>query len=318
MFLLHVPMSQENKSMKELFAVLIMGMFFIIVHGLALVILQPFETAGIQPAFDNPNEFTNIIFIFVIMLVFTVIILLIAKYWKKQVIQFIMLSAIGYTVFYAFFLPAFIIILPSVSEIVVFIISILAAVLLVALLFKYPEWYVIDGCGIIIGTGAIIVFGISLSVTLVLILLIGLAVYDAISVYKTKHMIDLADTVIDLKLPVLFVVPKIKHYSFIQETKRLKEKLQEGTEREAFFMGLGDVVFPGILVIAVYSNVPNGFPIAIGTMIGTLVGFMLLMRFVLKGKPQAGLPFLCGGAILGYIVTSLLYIGYLPGLNTIF
>ncbi len=311
-------MSQENKSMKDLFAALIMGLFFIIVHGLALVILQPFETTEIQPAFDNPNDYTNIIFIFAIMIVFTLIILLIAKYWKKQVIQFIMLSAIGYTVFYAFFLPTFIFLFPSASEIIILIISILAAVLLVALLIKYPEWYVIDGCGIIIGAGAIIVFGISLSVTLVLILLIGLAVYDAISVYKTKHMIDLADTVIDLKLPVLFVVPKIKHYSFIKETKHLKEKLQEGKEREAFFMGVGDVVMPGILVIAIYASVPNGFPIAIGTMIGTLIGFMLLMRFVLKGKPQAGLPLLCGGAILGYIVTSLLYLGYLPGLNTIF
>ncbi len=318
MGVLQVLMSAKNKSMQEISAVLIMGLFFIIVHGLALVILQPFETAGIEPAFEDPNDLTNIIYIFVIMLVFTVIILLIAKYWKKQLIQFIILGAIGYTAFYAFFLPSFILILPSVSLIIPLGLSIAAAVVLVFLLFKHPEWYVIDACGIIVGTSAIIVFGISLSVLLVLLLLIGLAFYDAISVYKTKHMIDLADTVMDLKLPVLLVVPKIKHYSLIKETKRLKEKLKEGEEREAFFMGLGDVVMPGILVVAIYYNVQGGLPIAIGAMIGTLVGFLLLMQFVLKGKPQAGLPFLCGGAILGYVVSSLLYLGYLPGLNFVF
>jgi presenilin-like A22 family membrane protease len=310
-------MFQEKKSMQELFAVLLMGLFFVIIHGLALLILQPFESAGIQPAFDDPNNPTNIIYIFAVMLVFTVIILLIAKYWKKQVIQCIILAAVGYTAFYAFFLPVFTLVIASVPEIIL-LISILSAIILVLLLYKYPEWYVIDGCGVIIGTSAIIVFGISLSVLLVLVLLIVLALYDAISVYKTKHMIDLADTVMDLKLPVLLVVPKIRHYSLIKETKRLKESLQEGEEREAFFMGLGDVVMPGILVIAIYSSVPNGLPIALGTMIGTLVGFVLLMRFVLKGKPQAGLPLLCGGAILGYICSSLLYLGYLPGLEMIF
>ena len=71
----------------------------------------------------------------------------------------------------------------------------------------------------------------------VLVLLIGMATYDAISVYKTKHMIDLADTLIDLKLPILFVIPKTLNYSLVKETKTLKEKLADGEKREAFFMG---------------------------------------------------------------------------------
>ena len=154
-----------------------------------------------------------------------------------------------------------------------------------------------------------------MGVLLVLILLVGLSIYDAISVYKTKHMIDLADTVMDLKLPVLLVVPKIRKYSFIKETKRLKEKLEEGVEREAFFMGLGDIVMPGILVVATYTNIDNSLPIALSVMIGTLFGFAVLMAFVMKGKPQAGLPCLCGGAIAGYVVSSLLLFGELRGLT---
>jgi presenilin-like A22 family membrane protease len=174
---------------------------------------------------------------------------------------------------------------------------------------------VIDICGIIIGAGAIAIFGISLGILLVIILLIGLAIYDAISVYKTKHMIDLADAVLDLKLPVMLVIPKIRHYSLIKETKSLKEKLKDGEERDAFFMGLGDVVMPGILVAAAYRFIENGLLIALSVMIGTLIGFSILMTFVMKGKPQAGLPCLGGGAILGYIISSYLLFGKLMGLT---
>jgi presenilin-like A22 family membrane protease len=163
--------------------------------------------------------------------------------------------------------------------------------------------------------GAITLLGISLNILLVIILLVGLAVYDAVSVYQTKHMITLADVVVDLKLPVVLVIPKIRGYSLVKDKKRLKEKLEEGGEREAFLMGLGDIVMPGILVTSVFSNVAtNGLLIALSVMIGTLGGFVTLMFFVLKGKPQAGLPLLCTGAILGYLISSLILFGRPVGL----
>ena len=295
---------------KEIFAVIIMAFFFILIHGLALLITGTFEEANMQ-AFEDPDNPINIAYIFIIILVFTVLILLIAKFWKKQLIRAIILGAIGYTSAYVFY-PLFNS-FTTTSLSIVF--SLVFAVIIIVMLYKYPEWYVIDFCGIIVGAGAIAIFGISLGVLLVLILLVGLAIYDTISVYKTKHMIDLADTVMDLKLPVLLVVPKIRKYSFIKETKRLKEKLEEGVEREAFFMGLGDIVMPGILVVATYTNIDNSLPIALSVMIGTLFGFAVLMAFVMKGKPQAGLPCLCGGAIAGYVVSSLLLFGELRGLT---
>lgn len=312
-------MTEPSKhDMNQLAAIFIMGLFFLIIYGLALWILHPFETAGIQPAFENPDNPVNIIYIFAIMLVFTAIVLLIAKFWKKQIIQFIILGAIGYTAFYAFFLPSFSLLFPQGSFYLVLGLSLLVALALVTLLYKYPEWYVIDISGIIIGTSAIIVFGISLGIELILILLIGLAIYDAISVYKTKHMIDLADTVMDLKLPVLLVVPKIRHYSLIKETRRLKQQIEDEQEREAFFMGLGDIVMPGILVVAIYYTNPSALSVVIGTIIGILIGFSFLMGFVLKGNPQAGLPLLCGGAILGYLISSLLSFGELIGIGWLF
>ena len=310
-------MDNDKKiKINDVFPIVLMGFLFVIIYSLALLIIGPFEAAGVEPAFENPDNPMNLVFFFVIIIVMTMVILLIAKYWKKQLIQIIILGAIGYTVAYVFY-PLFTFVVPWLFSAVL---SIAVAGMIVAILFKYPEWYVVDISGIIVGAGAIAIFGISLGVFLVILLLIGLAIYDAISVYKTKHMVDLADTVMDLKLPVLLVIPKIRHYSLLRETKSLKEKLKEGEEREAFFMGLGDVVMPGILVAAIYHNpdISNSLPIALSVILGTLVGFVILMTFVVKGKPQAGLPCLCGGAILGYVISSYVLFGELVGLSFAF
>jgi len=310
-------MDEPKSASRDIFPIFLMAGLFVVIQGLALLIVKPFEDAGMQ-AFEDVNDPTNLIYIFVALLVVTGIVLLIAKYWKKKILHILLLGAIGYTVFFAFFLPIFVIFIPGLSLWFYLFISALSTAILLVALIKFPEWYIIDICGIMVGASAIAILGISLGVLLVIILLIGLAIYDAISVYKTKHMIDLADTVIDLKLPVLLVVPKIRHYSLIKETKSLKEKLKDGEERDAFFMGLGDVVMPGLLVASTYSFIENGLPIAISVMIGTLAGFALLMTFVIKGKPQAGLPCLGGGAIIGYLISSLYYHGQLVGLNFFF
>jgi presenilin-like A22 family membrane protease len=164
---------------------------------------------------------------------------------------------------------------------------------------------VIDSLGILIGAGVAAIFGASLEILPVLLLLILLAVYDAISVYKTKHMITLAEGVIDLKTPILFVVPKRRDYSFIREGIG---KLGDGGERAAFIIGMGDMIMPSILVVS--ANVfLNGWRLAglinlpaIGAIVGSLAGMGVLLWFVNSGKPQAGLPPLNGGTILGFVV----------------
>jgi presenilin-like A22 family membrane protease len=72
---------------------------------------------------------------------------------------------------------------------------------------------------------------------------------------------------------------------------------------------------PGILVVSAFQNIAtDGLLVALSVMIGTLAGFAVLMAVVIKGKPQAGLPFLCTGAILGYVISSLILFGELAGL----
>ncbi len=198
------------------------------------------------------------------------------------------------------------------------VISIIIALSLTIFVHKYPEWYVVDAVGLVMAIGATVILGVTFAILPAIVLLIILALYDAISVYKTKHMISLADSVIELNLPVLLVIPKKLGYSYRKQKPRLKEQLESGKERDAMFMGLGDIVIPSLLIVSSLSFLPSvqtGIGIAsnvlvsIGTMIGILVGFSILMRFVLKGNPQAGLPLLNSGAILGYVFTYMLIYG---------
>jgi presenilin-like A22 family membrane protease len=275
---------------------------------LAFLVAGPFEAAG-AVAFENPDDPLNLAYFFAILLIFTAVILVIIKLRKPNVIRAIFLGSITILSIYVFY-PLLAIILPG--GLMTLLLSIIASMALLVLLIKKPEWYVIDAIAMLTGVGATAMIGISLNVSIVIALLIAMAVYDAFSVYKTKHMIDLADSIMDQKLPVMFVIPKKKGYSLLKMTKGLKQKLQEGEPREAYFLGLGDVVFPGILAVAAFHNLAsNGLLIALSVLTGTLAGFVALMVFVSKGKPQAGLPFLCTGAILGYIISNFAVFGLL-------
>jgi len=185
-------------------------------------------------------------------------------------------------------------------------VTLAASILATAVLYLYPEWYILDTQGLLIAAGAASIFGISLDVIPVVLLLAALAVYDAISVYRTKHMLTLAEGVVNLKSPILFIVPKKKDYSYRRDGI---ETMGEG-ERSAFLIGMGDLIMPSILVVSANVYVANTttLPIsvpALGAMIGSVAGLIFLLSYVIKGKPQAGLPPINGGAIIGF------FIGYL-------
>jgi len=285
----------------------------------SILISLPVQAAGIT-AYEDPTAIENPFFFILILLVFTGFLLLLIKFNLKKVIAVIIGLSIFLTFVYIFWALVYAVIGDSsFSQTILFTIAIAQfiftltiarfiiltlSILATVLLYVYPEWYVIDGLGILIAAGVAAIFGSSLVWYLVVLLLVLLAVYDAISVYKTKHMITLAEGVIDLKTPILFVIPKRRDYSFIRDGVG---KLDDGGERAAFIIGMGDLIMPSILVVSAnfflqgwrlfgIINLP-----ALGAMIGSLAGLAVLLHFVSSGKPQAGLPPLNGGTILGFL-----------------
>ena len=266
----------------------------------ALLLALPVQASGVV-AFQDPTSMENPVIFIAIMLGFTAILLVLIRYDMKRVIAAVIGISIFLTFIYIFMAIIYSLIgATDLAMVIVLILSTLSTVLL----YKYPEWYVIDALGILIGAGVAAIFGASLDILPVLILLVLLAVYDAISVYKTKHMIALAEGVIDLKTPILFVIPKRRDYSFIKDGIG---KLDSGGERSAFIIGMGDMIMPSILVVsanvflkgAKLAGVIN-LP-ALGAIVGSVAGMGVLLYFVMSGKPQAGLPPLNGGTILGFL-----------------
>jgi len=254
---------------------------------LALKLSEVFIQKNLK-VFENPEAVENSLYYFVLILIFTGFILLIIRKRRMKFLKGFFLLLIFYSLFVT--------LSPVISSFPSFILSLSITVLV----YSHPEWWVIDLTGVLLSAIAIALFGISMGVLPAIILLVVLAVYDFISVYRTEHMLSMAKGVLDLKIPILFVIPVSKGYSFIR-----------GGREGAVFLGLGDVVIPSILVISsnFYLEAPRVLLmnlISLCTLIGTLIGFFTLFFLTSRGKAHPGLPFLNGGAILGFLLGLLL------------
>jgi presenilin-like A22 family membrane protease len=299
--------------MKTRFPILGMLAIFLGVQFVALLLVPLFPSN--YQAFSNPNSPINPLVYIFLLIVMTAIILVLIKYGLGKVIKVIFLVAVFISLSFVL-LPLIFLVIPDINAALVG--AIVVAGLLDGMLIIKPEWYIVNIVGFVVGCGAAVILGISLGILPALLLLSILAVYDAISVYKTKHMVALAEGVVPLNLPVLFVIPKRRNFKMAELNE--KPLTEDGEERDAMFMGVGDAVIPTVLVVSAsawlaphshyFADGANEL-VAFGTMIGSVLGFILLMRQVMNGKPQAGLPFLNGFAIAGYLLTYIIVYGEL-------
>jgi presenilin-like A22 family membrane protease len=135
-------------------------------------------------------------------------------------------------------------------------------------------------------------------------LLILVIVYDYVAVHKTKHVLTLADGVMQQKMPIMFLVPKTLKYSYRRDGLSTKG---DKSERSAYMIGMGDMIMPGILVVSaqVYAEGLSVLGItlpALGALLGSAAGLILLSIPMKSGKPQPGLPMINGCAIIGFII----------------
>lgn len=274
--------------------VVVMLLFMIAVQLLAVAITPAIIASG-NRVFEDPASTANPLLYLIIILGFTGLLLAAIRLKQGWIISGFIQLSVAASIYYVLvaFMDPLLALVPT------------AAMLL--LLRFYPEWYVIDLFGILVCAGISSLFGVSMTTLPALLLLLVLAVYDAISVYKTRHMVSLAEGVISIKAPLLFVVPKSRDYSFRHD--QVSVSSGEGKKRGAYFLGLGDAIIPTILVISADWSLPAAsffglnLP-ALGAMIGTYLGFVALMT-TSRDKPQAGLPFLDSGAILGFLAGCL-------------
>ncbi|MFD1641118.1 presenilin family intramembrane aspartyl protease PSH [Halohasta litorea] len=288
-------------------------LLFLLIQLGSLALVQTFFEQGYQ-AVENPDDPTNSLLYIGAILLATLGFLAAFKYDLDWIVRVVIVATSGLLAWYVF------------SALFPMVVAVALGSAVAIALWVYPEWYVVDTAGVLMGAGAAGLFGITFGILPALVLLSVLAIYDAISVYKTEHMLDLADGVMDLRIPAILVIPLSLSYSLLDEEAEMSEdeastegddadEATDDDDRDVFFIGLGDAVIPGVLIAsaAFFSPAPQfAVPIielnlpALLALVGTLGGLLVLMRMVMKGRAHAGLPLLNGGAIAGYILGSLL------------
>jgi len=256
---------------------------------IALAASPDYEAAGMQ-AFGDPGDIANSIYYFLLIIGFTAFILIVVKYRESLIRKFMYLLI---------FISMYYVLYPFLG-----FLSAVISILIIILLIKKPNWLIIDISALLLAAGITSIFGISLEPLPVIVLLVILAVYDFISVYKTGHMVNLADSITKMKIPMLFVIPLSRNLNL--------DNMVE-SRNKAVFMGVGDAVIPNILVIStqVFTDSPYiGFIkiSALLTLIGGILGLISLIYMVEKREgAHPGLPFLNSGVILGYLVYLLFF-----------
>lgn len=149
----------------------------------------------------------------------------------------------------------------------------------------------------IAGIGAAI--GVSLLPITVVYILVIFSFYDIISVYKTGHMIKLAQAMIESRAIFGFVIP--------EPGRTVRAKISGVTPGEGFMiLGSGDVVFPLLLSSSLISiSIWQSVVVAIFSVAGLFLMHLIFSNQKIR-RPMAALPPIALMAIIGYLVANLI------------
>lgn len=178
--------------------------------------------------------------------------------------------------------------------------STFAAVLLAFAVLKI-KIILVHNIGIILalaGIGAVL--GISLKPLPVIILLLILSFYDIIAVYKTGHMVKMAEDMIKSRAIFGLVIP--------QKFQGWKENLKNVRPGGEFMiLGSGDIVMPLILIASVigFQGLTYGLIVFIFSMLGLSLTYYLFITQKTR-RPMAALPPIAVTSIIGYLIALFL------------
>lgn len=261
---------------------------------------------SIQPSIaanSTTSGFGYVIYYLVAAIVFSVALIFLARRFKLNFLKWLFVAAIALMVFYVFNYLG-LVIANTYDEYYAIIIA--APVIMVLALVFHNRWYVVNIAGFFLTSGMAFVLGLLLGLWAAAVFLAAFAIYDYISVYKTKHMIGLAKIAIDRDLPMLFVFPT----DFSKKVGKIEITDEGVAEHAAMALGFGDVAFPGIMVVAsaIYGLKINHFiPFFILPLLGGVAGMIYLVLGNVK-KPAPGLPFLNTGVIAGTLLSYLIFV----------
>lgn len=144
-----------------------------------------------------------------------------------------------------------------------------------------------------------------------IILLIILAIYDVIAVYKTKHMVKMAEEMIKKRVILGIIVPekilglKASMGDVEKEKISVRRIFKPGKSGRFMILGGGDLALPLILIASVANqDILKSIIILIFALFGLFAMHLIFIK--LKSRPMPALPPLAIFSILGYLVSLLI------------
>ncbi|MBN2517899.1 MAG: hypothetical protein JXB14_03560 [Candidatus Altiarchaeota archaeon] len=258
-----------------------------------------------SPITGKPVEdVSNSLFFFAYIITVTAVLLVVMKFYKGRLlfkVLEVLIIFVGSQIVYSFLLYdllAALGLLETVTQMQYEISIILLAVLTVVVRFIRRRFLVLNVTLSVAIAGAGGLLGATLGFAPSLLLVIGLSVYDVVSVFGTKHMLKLADQSRLRDLPVMFETP----------SKGIKTGPRKGVRPSEDILGLGtgDIAIPLVFFVSVLRDF--GWMNVLGAMIGAMFGLGLTIYYVTHVKRIAlpALPPIIGFSLLGFAVSWVL------------
>ncbi len=267
------------------------------------VIVHHMDTAiGERPQLEGPS---TLVYIFIAILIGTGLILLLVRLRKVKIWKAMYFFAVWMTCT----ITIGVFIGPTIALVLCFILAVLK-------LYKSNPW-THNVTELFIYAGIAIIFVPLLDVVYATILLLAISVYDIIAVWKSKHMVTMAQFQTDSKAfagVVIGYTEKIKGKVSKAKTKKSKEMV----ETKNAVLGGGDIAFPlvfaGVVMDSLIKSMgfskPFAFVMAMIIPVVVTIALFILLYKAEKDKFYPAMPFLTAGCLVGYgvmLVVNLLF-----------
>jgi len=234
---------------------------------------------------QDADEPTNALFFIGYILFGAVLMIVLIRFFKKlgilfTLMEFMLIATSSSIVFYAF-----------LRIVLGYEISTLIAILM-GLAFSAVKWLrpqLKNSAAVLATAGVGVIFGISLGVLPLIIFLVFLSIYDYLSVFMTKHMVELAN----------FVVKKDLAFTI---TARAPAK--KGKKEKRIDLGTGDIIAPIMLEVSALSFNPIA---TVFVFFGAIISLGVFLILVWRSKMVLpALPPIVSGMIISLLIGFLL------------
>ncbi len=258
---------------------LAVSLFSIYLGGLTKVAIEKGE---IEPVFENPSDYTNSLFMFLLILIGTIIVFLFVKVKLEfmKVVENIALFLLISTTF-SYFLPSF----------TPFILSFL----LILLSEIKPSFILKNFCIFLAIPSASAIIGASLDYKVLFLFFLILSIYDIVSVFLTKHMVYFAEKMLNRPTAFISVFPsgKIRKIKFTKGFRKVR----------VVALGTGDYFMSSSICVSLLQLGIK--PAIITSLVNTLTIFLLFYLIQKRevSRPLPAIPFLFLSSIVSFLVS---------------